>query len=90
MDKGFPKGGGGGGFDVWEKFPNNIVFFFESVPKALVLNDGEGDGLTMNGLRYSFEIYGEHDEAMKIHLTGLSSVASLPSPPCYLFHNLSS
>ena len=27
MDKGFPKGGGGGS-DVWEKFPNNIVFFF--------------------------------------------------------------
>ena len=27
MDKGFPKGGGGS--DVWEKFPNNIVFFFE-------------------------------------------------------------
>ena len=27
-DKGFPKGGGGGGgSDVWEKFPNNIVFF---------------------------------------------------------------
>ena len=26
-DKGFPKGGGGGS-DVWEKFPNNIVFFF--------------------------------------------------------------
>ena len=24
-DKGFPKGGGGS--DVWEKFPNNIVFF---------------------------------------------------------------
>ena len=33
MDKGFPKGGGGGGSDVWEKFPNNIVFFSESVPK---------------------------------------------------------
>ena len=30
LDKGFPKGGGGGGSDVWEKFPNNIVFF-ESV-----------------------------------------------------------
>ena len=27
LDKGFPKGGGGGGSDVWEKFPNNIVFF---------------------------------------------------------------
>ena len=23
---------GGGGSDVWEKFPNNIVFLFESVP----------------------------------------------------------
>ena len=32
LDKGFPKGGGGEGSDVWEKFPNNIVFFFESVP----------------------------------------------------------
>ena len=29
MYKGFPKGGGS---DVWEKFPNNIVFFFESAP----------------------------------------------------------
>ena len=35
LDKGFPKGGGGGGgSDVWEKFPNNIVFFVESVPKT--------------------------------------------------------
>ena len=24
----FPKGGGGGGSDIWEKFPNNSVFFF--------------------------------------------------------------
>ena len=24
----------GGGSDVWEKFPNNVVFFFESVPKS--------------------------------------------------------
>ena len=29
-------GGGGGGADVWEKFPNNIVFFFESVPKDIL------------------------------------------------------
>ena len=27
MDKGFPKGGGS---DVWEKFPNNIVFFMRA------------------------------------------------------------
>ena len=33
LDKGFPKGGRGGGSDVWENFPNNFVFFFESVPK---------------------------------------------------------
>ena len=32
LDKGFPKGGGGEGSDVWEKFPNNIVFFSENVP----------------------------------------------------------
>ena len=31
LDKGFPKGGGGGGgSDVWEKFPNNIVFFLRA------------------------------------------------------------
>ena len=33
MDKGFPKGGGGGGgggADVWEKFPNNMVFFLRA------------------------------------------------------------
>ena len=31
LDKGFPKGGvGGGGADVWEKFPNNIVFFLRA------------------------------------------------------------
>ena len=35
LDKGFPKGGGGGGSDIWEKFPNNVVFFFDSVPKFL-------------------------------------------------------
>ena len=35
LDKGFPKGWGGGGSDVWEKFPNDIAFFFESVPKKL-------------------------------------------------------
>ena len=23
-----------GGSDVWEKFPNNVVFFFDSVPKV--------------------------------------------------------
>ena len=37
MDKGFPKGGGGGGgADIWEKFPNNVVFFFEGVPKKMI------------------------------------------------------
>ena len=35
LDKGFPKGGGGGWSDVWEKFPNNIVFLFESVTYLL-------------------------------------------------------
>ena len=30
--RGSQKGWVGGGSDVWEKFPNNIVFFFESVP----------------------------------------------------------
>ena len=34
LDKGFPKGGGGS--EIWEKFPNNIVFFFESVPKRII------------------------------------------------------
>ena len=38
LDKGFPKGGGGGGGGAggWEKFPNNVVFFFESVPNCFV------------------------------------------------------
>ena len=39
LDKGFPKGGGGGlgGSDVWEKFPNDIVFF---CLRAYLSNDG--------------------------------------------------
>ena len=28
LNEGFPKGGGGGGSDVWEKFPNNIVLMY--------------------------------------------------------------
>ena len=35
--KGFPKGGVGGGADVWEKFPNNIVFFGWARTWALVV-----------------------------------------------------
>ena len=30
---------GGVGSDVWEKFPNNIVFFFESLPKLMLFLD---------------------------------------------------
>ena len=30
MNEGFPKGGGGGVSDVWEKFPNNPVFFLRA------------------------------------------------------------
>ena len=40
--------GGGGGSDVWEKFSNNIVFFFESVPylfNTLVTGIGRGTGV---------------------------------------------
>ena len=33
MNKGFPKGGGGGSA-IWEKFPNNTVIFFEWVPNS--------------------------------------------------------
>ena len=35
-NKAFPKGGdGGGGSAIWEKFPNNPVIFFDSVPNAI-------------------------------------------------------
>ena len=37
MDKGFPKEGGGGGSDVWEKFPNNIVFFLRAYLSLVAL-----------------------------------------------------
>ena len=35
MDKRFPKGGRES--DVWEKFPNNPVVFFDSVPKVHIV-----------------------------------------------------
>ena len=31
----------GRGSDVWEKFPNNVVFFFDSVPNSVV-DDADG------------------------------------------------
>ena len=43
-DEGFPKGGDGGGSDVWEKFPNNPVFFFEGVPYRLEIQIGNEMG----------------------------------------------
>ena len=40
LDKGFPKGGGGGGgSDVWEKFPNNVVFFLKAYLTGFVFSN---------------------------------------------------
>ena len=46
MDQGFPKGGVGGS-DVWEKFPNNIVFFFDGVPYITRIYDGLSVGSSL-------------------------------------------
>ena len=53
----------GGGSDVWEKFPNNVVFLFESVPimrstqckscRWVMLAAGPGLDLTCPGWRWA-------------------------------------
>ena len=35
-NRGYQKGGRGG-YDIWEKFPKNPVFFLGGVPKAAVI-----------------------------------------------------